>query len=211
MRERIAHLTVDELLQIKAETLWEGTEKISPFKEEKLLKDTLYKWGIKIAEKGVDIKRVDPPREYSEALARQRQLELEAEARRRQYEIEAEGRAAEIIGTVINAVVKASGRKREEVEKEFQANPEEFYRKHRAIFDNTMTKLSMEEGAYLRIETPGATGALGDLLRLVGAWQRMPKGKERKRRENSTRRISDEEHRKIVREAVEEALRKHKQ
>jgi len=39
-----------------------------------------------------------------------------------------------------------------------------------------MTKLSMEERAYLRIETPGATGFEGALLRLIGAWKRMPMG-----------------------------------
>jgi hypothetical protein len=42
-----------------------------------------------------------------------------------------------------------------------------------------MTKLSMEERAYLRIETPGATGALGDFLRLIAAWQRMPRGRQK--------------------------------
>jgi hypothetical protein len=36
----------------------------------------------------------------------------------------------------------------------------------------------MEERAYLRIETPGAKGGLGDILRLIAAWQRMPIGKQ---------------------------------
>jgi hypothetical protein len=39
----------------------------------------------------------------------------------------------------------------------------------------------------------------------------MPRGKEGRRRENSTRRLSDEEHRKILRETVKETLREHEQ
>jgi regulator of protease activity HflC (stomatin/prohibitin superfamily) len=191
IRERTALLTIDEILSVRAETLWQGWKvkrdekeiEIPPLKEEKLFKETLERWGFKVAEKGVDIKSIDPPKAYAEALARRRQLELEAEAKRVEYKIMAEARAAEIMGTVIEAVSTASGRKRKEVEEEFRKNPEEFYRKHKTVIDNAMTKLSMEERAYLRIETPGATGALGDLIRLIAAWQRMPRGRRKRKSE----------------------------
>ena len=182
IRERIAHLTVDKILRIRTETLWEGweteDEKIPGLKEEKLIKETLQRWGMKIAEKGVDVKKVEFPKGYAEALARRRQLELEAEAKRTEFRILSEARAAEIMGTIIEAIVVATGLPKEEIQKEFTKDPEAFYEKHKTIIDNVMTKLSMEERAYLRIETPGATGALGDLIRLIGAWQRMPTGKK---------------------------------
>jgi hypothetical protein len=95
--------------------------------------------------------------------------------------------------------------------KNFERNPEEFYRKHKTVIDNTMTKLSMEERAYLRIETPGATGALGDLLRLIGAWQRMPRGKSKREEREVTKELSREEFEKVVEKAAERAIKKVKE
>jgi regulator of protease activity HflC (stomatin/prohibitin superfamily) len=184
IRERIAHLTVDELLQVKAEMLWEGWKarrddeeiEIPALKEEKLIKETLEKWGVKIVEKGVDIKRIDLPPEYSAALAREKQLTLEARARKVEAEIDAVARGAKIMGTVIEAIATATGKPRKEIEEEFSRDPEAFYKKHKVLINNTMSKLSWEDRAGVRIETPGAKGALGDFLRLIAAWQRMPMG-----------------------------------
>lgn len=202
MRERNAHLTVDELLLVRAEILWDGWKieregkeiEISALKEEKLIKETLDKWGVKVAEKGVDIKKIDPPPKYSEALARRRELELEAEAKRVSFKIAAEARAAEIMGTVIESVVTAEGRPKKEVEEEFRKDPKAFYEKHKTIVSNVMTKLSMETKSYLRIETPGAEQSpLGDFLRVIAAWLRMPMGREGEKEEKKEGREKKEE------------------
>ena len=152
-------------------------------------------WGIKIDENEIAIFAVTPSKAYQEALAARSKAQMEAEAMKKRAEVEASGRAAEIMGTVIEAVVRATGLSKKKVKEEFQENPEAFYKKHKAIADNTMTKLSMEERAYLRIETPGAEGALGDFLRLIGAWQRIPGGKP-----PEEKRLQKGEERKKIRE-----------
>jgi hypothetical protein len=153
--------SIDLLLQLKGESFWEL------LKGAKVIEETLKKWGVVLADKGIEIREIGLPPEYQKAAAAKRAEELRAA-----------GRAEEIIGTVISAVATAEGREKPEVQAEFRADPEAFYRKHQCIIDNTITKLSMEERAYLRIETPGAKGGLGDILRLIAAWQRMPIGKQ---------------------------------
>ena len=160
-RALVTSCSVDELLQLKGESLWEL------LKGAKVIEDTLEKWGVKLAEKGVEIRDIDLPPEYQKAAAMKREEELIAA-----------GRGEEILGTVISAVARASGRKEKDIQREFRADPKAFYQKHKITIDNTMTKLSMEQGAYLRIETPGATGMEGVLLRLLGAGKRMPIGKK---------------------------------
>jgi regulator of protease activity HflC (stomatin/prohibitin superfamily) len=207
-RDWVAMKSLDEILALRKEPA-KLLEELKNFNIDLFEKVFEEEWGVLV--EGIQIRDIGLPTPYREAAARRRELELEAEARRTQFEIEAKARAAEIMGTVIEAVVTASGRKREEVEEEFRRNPEEFYRKHKTVIDNVMTKLSMEERAYLRIETPGATGALGDFLRLIAAWQRMPRGEGRRRRgrkENSTKRVSDEEYQRALKESVEEAIKK---
>lgn len=158
-RALVTSYSVDDLLQLRGASLW------GLLKESKVIQ-TLEKWGIRLAEKGLEIQQIDLPPEYQKALAQKREQELKAA-----------GRAEEIIGTAIVAVARAEGRPESDVQAEFRDNPQEFYQKHQRTIDNTITKLSMEEGAYLRIETPGAEGGLGDFLKLIGAWKRMPMGK----------------------------------
>jgi regulator of protease activity HflC (stomatin/prohibitin superfamily) len=122
-------------------------------------------WGIKV--EAVQIRDIDLSPAYQEVIAIKRKKEMEAA-----------GRAQEIFGTVIAAVAAATGKEKKDVQKEFKENPRAFYETHKTIIDNVMAKLSMEEKAYLRIETPGATGFEGALLRLIGAWKRMPRGEE---------------------------------
>jgi len=175
MRARVSMLTMDELIALKgkSEVLWDGEKEVTGLKDEKLIKETLPKWGLEIAEKGVDIKSIGLPPEYQKAAAAKREQEMIAA-----------GRAEEIMGTVITAVARADGRSEGEIQQEFHQNPEEFYKKHKTVTDNTMTKLSMEERAYLRIETPGATGFGGEFERLIGAALRMPMGgKEKEEKE----------------------------
>ena len=174
MRAVITSCPLDDLLKLKGESLWKEKKKKKEEKEEekekpllrgtKVIEDTLEKWGMKLADMGIEIKEIDLPLAYQKAGAAKKEQEMKAG-----------GRAEEIMGTVIIAVARAEGRPESEIQKEFRKNPEEFYKKHKTLIDNTMTKLSIEEKAYLRIETPGATGFGGEFLRLIGAWLRMPK------------------------------------
>lgn len=201
-RDWVGTKTLDEILTIRKEPekLW------GEFKEEPLIKMFSDEWGVQIEANGIQIRDVAIAEPYRGAAARRRQLELEAEARKTRFEIEARARAAEVMGTVIESVATAEGKSSKEVEKEFQRNPETFYRTHKILIDNIMTKLSMEERAYLRIETPRATGALGDFLSLIAAWKRMPPGipkeKERPKRKFPTK----EEAEAALKKGIEETL-----
>ena len=178
LRRYVYTKALKELLNLTREQIWQdiGNDRAIQV----VLKN---EWGIQIDDREIGVFDIAPPPGYQEALAARSKAEMEAEAMKRRAEVEASGRAAEIIGTVIEAVVRATGLSKKKIQEEFQKDPKAFYEKHRTIVDNTMTKLSMEERAYLRIETPGAEGALGDFLRLIGAWQRMPKGKKREEKE----------------------------
>lgn len=179
---------LDEILDIRQDRqkIWDE------LKKDPLVKMLEDEWGIQIEDKGIEIRVIGMPPEYQEAAGLKRKVELQAEAKRRQFGIEAEARAAEVMGTVIESVVTGGGKPRKEVQEEFQKDPRAFYKKHKVLIDNIMSKLSWEERAGLRIETPGAVGVLGDFLRLAAAWQRMPSGKsEQEKRERKMDRVEE--------------------
>lgn len=217
MRPIITGCRLDNLLRLKGESFWMEEKKEKPEEKRPLLKgtkvieDTLKKWGMKLADKGIEIKEIDLPPEYQKAGAAKKEQEMKAA-----------GRAEEIMGTVISAVARAEGRDEKKIQVEFRTNPQAFYQKHQPIVDNTITKLSMEEKAYLRIETPGATAFGGEFLRLIGSWLRMPMGKpegekpakEEKKEEKETKKDeekemdeAEKEMEKLTAEAEKEAKR----
>jgi len=130
-----------------------------------LVEETLEKWGMKLADRGVEIREINLPPSYQKAAAA-----------RKEEEMKATGRAEEIMGTVISSLARAKGLKEKEVQKEFTENPKSFYQKYQVIINNIMTKLSMEGKSYLRIETLGASGIEEFFLDLIGAWKRIPGG-----------------------------------
>jgi regulator of protease activity HflC (stomatin/prohibitin superfamily) len=194
-RTFIASHELKDILLLKERKVKITNEEI----DREFIEDVLEKvWGVKVEDIG--IRDVELLPEYQKAAAAERRAKMEAA-----------GRAQEIFGTVIAAVVEATGKKEKKVRQEFVKNPKAFYETYRPIIDNTMTKLSMEEKAYLRIETPGAVGALGDLLRLIAAWQRMPRGKSKKEEREATKELSREEFEKVVEKAAERAIKKVKE
>jgi len=195
MRARVSMLTVDELIALrgKSEVLWDGEKEVTGLKDEKLIKETLPKWGLEIAEKGVDIKSIGLPPEYQEAGAAKRKEEMKAA-----------GRAEKIIGTLISSAARAEGREEKEVQADCQKDPKAFYAKHKIIIDNIMSQLSWEERAGLRIETPGATPFGGEFLRFIGAWLRMPEGKEKEKKEPSEPEKEEKETKKDEEEEMKE-------
>jgi len=157
MREIISSYTLNELLELKETILCDA------IKEKKVIVETLGKWGMVLADKGIEIREIGLSAEYQKASSIKKVEEMKAE-----------GRAQQLMGTVISAVSIAKGDDKNKINAEFKADPDAFYWKHRSLIDSVLSKLSMEERAYFRIETPGAEGGLGDLLRLIGIWKRMP-------------------------------------
>lgn len=190
MREVITGRTVDELLKIRGESLWTETEKEksvlkgeeeSVLKGAKLIEDTLQKWGLKLADKGIEIKDITLPPEYQKAAAARRAEEMKAEAR-----------AAETVGAVIASMARIYGKKVEEMPKIIEQDPalqKEFLKESN---DLIIRKLGMENDSYVDIRVQGAEGIERTILNALAAWQRMPKGRleeEREKSEKKTRRV----------------------
>jgi len=136
-----------------------------------------------------------------------------AAAAKRTQQMKAEGRAEEIMGTVISAVARAEGIDEKEVQAEFKKNPQNFYSEHKPIVDATMTKLSIEGKAFVKIETSGATGVKGDFLDLIAAFKMMPTGgteqvQEKKKEKAEEKKEVNEENseKKLTREKIRENM-----
>jgi regulator of protease activity HflC (stomatin/prohibitin superfamily) len=126
-----------------------------------------------------------------------------AEAKRIKFEIEAKAIAAETIGTLIEMMAKARGKKAKEIQVEIEKKPELQKEFLRLAKDLIVRKMGIEGAAYvdIRVEGPlrvgGKTEGQGFFNRLIdkfaeamikieAAKQRMPKGRrsgERKRDE----------------------------
>jgi regulator of protease activity HflC (stomatin/prohibitin superfamily) len=163
LRPLLTGKTWDELLLLRGESLWAERDNQALLKGMKLIEETLEKWGMAVADKGIEIRDIAAPPEYQKAGAVKRQLQLQAQAR-----------AEEIRGTLISAVARSEGREEKEVQEEFRKDPKAFYEKHQRTVDDVMTKLSMEARAYLKAEFPQGTTLEG----LIALWQRMPLGED---------------------------------
>jgi hypothetical protein len=163
-RDWVATKSLDEILAIRKEPekIWEELRKSDliqkTFKEE---------WGILIEENGIQIRDVKLPREYAEAAAREKQMELEAK-----------GIAAETVGAVIAMMAKARNKEPKEIQEEIDKDPkmkEEFLNLAK---DLIIRKMGIQGRAYLDIRVQGAEGLERMLLNALAAWKRMPGGEE---------------------------------
>lgn len=182
MREVITAKKIDEILELKGEKLW-TEEKENVLKGAKLIEDTLKKWGLELADRGIEIKDIDFPIEYQNAIALQSKMRFEAEAKKAQFEVEAQARAAETTGTIIEMMAKARGKKLEEIQKEINDDPklkEEFLTK---AHDLVVRKMGMESSSYVDIRVEGAEGIERTILNALAVWQRIPSGKKEKKEE----------------------------
>ncbi len=178
MRQQISMSIIDELitLQGQAEKIWEGweieeeevkkilgIEKVPGIKEEKLIVDTLPKWGLKVAEKGVEIKTIEPPPDLQKAMAEKRKQDMLAEAR-----------AAEIMGSIVSSEAVARGKSKDEIQKEIDQNPLRQTEVWKEVWEIgkefTLKKLAMESGSYIYGEFPQGTSLEG----LMTLLKRMP-------------------------------------
>jgi regulator of protease activity HflC (stomatin/prohibitin superfamily) len=163
IRAMITGIKLDDLLGMKGESLWSRGDPKSLLGENKLINETLNKWGVSLADKGIEIQDVGIPDEYQRMGAAQKAEDMKAA-----------GRAKEIMGTVFYSLTQTTGKGPEELQAEFNKNPKKFYEENRELIKNVLTKLSMESKSYLRIETPEAGDLLGSLISLIGAFKGMP-------------------------------------
>jgi len=170
LRDWVATKTLDEILAIRKEPqkLWKeiGESELiqKVFKEE---------WGILIEENGIQIRNVTLPREYAEAAAREKRMELEAK-----------GVAAETVGAVIEMMAKARGKKSEEIMKEIDADPEMKKTFLELAKDLIVREMGIKGKSYVDIRVQGAEGLERMLLNALAAWKRMPMGEREKERKD---------------------------
>jgi len=224
MRQYIRTKDLNKLLNLTRKQIWKdkGNDRVIQI----VLKN---EWGIQIDEQEIGIFNVILPPEYQKALAAESKAKMEAKAVQTKAEIEAIARAAETIGTVIEMMAKARGKKPEEIQKEIDADPKlkaEFL----SLSENLLIrKLGMESGSRVDIGVEGAEGIERLILNSLAAWQRMPMGptgkakkeksegkpegektaKEEKKEEKETKK--DEEAEKEMDELTAEAEKKAKQ
>ncbi|MCX6760788.1 MAG: hypothetical protein NTZ84_01600 [Candidatus Nealsonbacteria bacterium] len=154
----------DEILNIL------GTKKSAPWddlKDEDLLVEKFEKeWGIKVEEKGIEIKKVTPPKYIEESASRQRQQELEAA-----------GTAAATVGAVIAQMSVARGKTQKEIQVEIEKD-DNLKREFLDIAkDLTIRQMGIKGKAYVDIRVPEGTGGLEKtILEALAAFARMPTG-----------------------------------
>ncbi|KPJ57555.1 hypothetical protein AMJ49_00320 [Parcubacteria bacterium DG_74_2] len=143
------------------QTLWQelGTDPLiqKTFKNE---------WGIQIEKNGMQIYKINLQPEYQAALAREKQMELEAKATKVKAEIEAMARSAETVGTVIVMIAQARGKSVRAIKKEIDTNPRRRKEFLNLAKDLIIRKVGIEGRSYrdIRIQVKGAEGIEKTLL-----------------------------------------------
>jgi len=181
----------DEILNIL------GTKKSAPWddlKDEDLLVEKFEKeWGIKIEEKGIEIKKVTPPKYIEESASRQRQQELEAA-----------GTAASTVGAVIAQMSVARGKTQKEIQVEIEKD-ENLKREFLDIAkDLTIRQMGIKGKAYVDIRVPAGIGGLEKtILEALAAFTRMPTGGQSS---DGPQKGSDKEKRKDTKDMTMEEI-----
>ena len=161
MRSVITSCQLDDLLRLKGESLWKvGTEGVKPLLAgAKVIVDTLKSWGMKLADKGIEVKEISLPVRYQEAGA------IEQEQRMR-----SKGLAAQTMGAMTAMIAEATNQNLKEVQNEFQ-NPEEAFRKYdrliKANMDFIQRKMGLDADAVRQYYFQGGGGG-ADLIALAG-------------------------------------------
>lgn len=172
MRGIIANLNLDALFRIKGESLWREKKEESEEKLEeksllagaKVIEETLEKWGMKLADKGIEIRDIDLSPEYQKTMAARRTQEALAAAR-----------AAETVGTVIEMMAASRGKEPDDIKKEIDANPEMKKEFLDLAKDLIIRKMGIEGGSYVDIRVQGAEGFERTLLNSLALWRKMSK------------------------------------
>jgi len=159
LRARVALLSVEELIGMKGKSkeLWEGTPSIPGLEDEKLIQETLPKWGIRLASQGIDILDIALPEEYQEAQAAKRRAQLETE-----------GRLSETVRGILQGWAEAQGKTLEQLSKEIREDKKKKEEILKIVENLILKKLALEKNAYIYMEVEGAGGIEKVLLDLLG-------------------------------------------
>jgi len=149
-RALVTSCEIDELLKLKGAGFWELLTGA------KVIEDTLRKWGVKLAEKGIEIREIDLQPEYQKAAAARRIEQMRAEAR-----------GMKIAETMVGAEATGRGRKIEEIQGEIDTDLSRRQEFRETANDLIIRELSMERDALTRIEVPQGTTFEG-LFALLG-------------------------------------------
>jgi len=218
LRDWVAQRKMDDVFKFRREpkTTWQE------FKDNPLIQMFEKDWGIKVEENGIDIRDIDLPKEYQEAAALEKKMKMEATAKKTQFEIEAKARAAETVGTVIEMMAKARGKKVKEIQAEIETKPRLRKEFLKLANDLIVRKMGIEGAAYvdIRVEGPPRVGGKTEgqgflsglidkfaeaMIKIEAAKQRMPRGGREERRETKERKEGIPRKTTITKEGIEEA------
>ncbi len=131
----------DDLISAKSapEEIWEdlhGDPLIVMFKKE---------WGVEIVKNGIDLRNVEMGKKYQDALAKQKQMELEAE-----------GDAEETVGMIVRSMAIVQGRTKEEIQREIKKDPK-LVREYLDKSTNfALRKMAIKAGLYREVRVGDA-------------------------------------------------------
>ncbi|MDI6603513.1 MAG: SPFH domain-containing protein, partial [Patescibacteria group bacterium] len=150
----------------------EETEKVFKRKDGALIKGGFREPGIRLV-----ITEIHLPSKIKQALPEVDRRRLEAEA----APFEAEQIGEEIGGAVIKTFCQLTGMSKDEMQRALKEDPEAFLKKYEKLWEKAWRtvhkKMAIDGNAHVDMETPGATPWLGDVLRGIAAWLRMPMGR----------------------------------
>ncbi len=164
IRDEVANMKIDEVFKLKGEELYvenrvrEGKIELE---KKKLFSETLQKWGIEVADRGVQILSISSPR-YAEALARQKEEELEAK-----------GKAAKLMGVLVEAVKRQYGVEEDKDVKEVLEKEEvkEFLKE--TFRDLIVREMMLEKEAVKKIEVEGGGDIEKAILSILGLMKKI--------------------------------------
>ncbi|MBU4274349.1 hypothetical protein KKE19_00885 [Patescibacteria group bacterium] len=156
-RALVTACLIDDLLQLKGASLWKLLT------EAKVIEDTLQKWGVQLAEKGIEIKEINLPPDYQKAAASGQEQRLRAK-----------GTATQTIGAMVAMIAEATGQDVEVIQGEFQ-NPEAAFKKYEKLIqvnlDFIQRHMAIDGDAFIDIRTQNP------FLDLLALWKKIPDGK----------------------------------
>lgn len=142
-RDWVGLNTFDTILSVK-----EVGTLMGEFKTSELIKNLAEKWGIQVED--IQIRTLSLPKEYEEAAAKEREMELGSK-----------GVAKETVGLVIQMMAEVRGKKPEEVRAEIDKDEKKLAEFLILAQDLVTRKMVMSGGAYKELHITGVAGGSG--------------------------------------------------
>lgn len=181
----------------------EAIEDIKKVKEEtdqifKRADGALLQAGFLEEDLKIVIKEVRLPSKLEAALPKVDEARIEAEA----APFEAQQRAKETIGSVVQMMAEVRGQSVAEIQKEINGSKELREEFMKRCDDLIRREMSLKRGALTDIRVEGAEGVERTLLHLITAWQKMPQGKSKEKKEDSNKNTEEDELDRKIQERI---------